>query len=466
MPAEHNRFQKFPNCPSEEVLPLMGQADLSSIHPDGFAIVHYAARMGRLAAIPVEILDRVLDVVAESGDTPLHIAAANRRIKQVPPNLLRAKRLASLDGDGVPLLHHIAERKALGYIDLDQITPAMLSFRAPSGATVFHRASDAGQLGLLAAHLTVECCLVKNNAGLTPLHLHFGHYQLDSDDALPAQVLTPETLGVEDANGATVLHRGAQRLDLFPPECLTVKALLRKDHDGDTVVHRAAGGGGDGVKHLPRVASEMDVSRLTNKDGATPLHLFSSEYNGQTPPPPAWATAKGYAALDNRRQTPIHKAAESAALRSVPPEFITPQVLTQKDAEGWSPLQRIAASVSQYDFHRDQLHAIPPEALLSLPVFLERLHDEPGTVISLFLSKEYLAAPMEVLLRHGHDPASYDLFVRAGHAPRWPELARPEFRFLAASPLGEEAGLSHPLLAPVLPEAPRRHSARPSTPGL
>ena len=421
-PKTVKRKLKFPHCPSRDALAKMTVEELTRIRDDGFAVAHYAARMGCLDAIPYDVLGRVLDVVAVTGDTPLHLAMSNRRLRRVPSLFLNESRLARKDAAGSPLIHLIARGGMLHYPPIDQITAALVFLESLDGDTLLHVAAANGQLPYLANHLTPESSLLRNKDGDTPLHLHCACWRIGKDMSLPASLLTAESILAKNGRGESVVSAGAYNLDRFPSHLLTTDILLQTNSAGDTVLHQVAAQGR--TETLPQHAREMDVCHIVNRSGDSPLHSFFSGNSGCDEIPSGWATPAGFASLNHERRTPLHIAASHGVLDSVPAAFLTPRALTQKDHYGRSPLQEIASAVQYGGGGANQIHAIPEGCLLSLPVFLERAPDSQQSVVSLLLCHGYVAGLMEMLLRHGYDAASYDAYIRAGHAPDWPELSR------------------------------------------
>jgi hypothetical protein len=99
--------------------------------------VHRAAKQGRLNEIPIDLLSVDSFLIANSdGRTPLHIAAMNSHLDQVPAQFLTEATLSARDVYGSAVLHRAAENGSLAQIPPALLTEKLMSLRNRQNQTV------------------------------------------------------------------------------------------------------------------------------------------------------------------------------------------------------------------------------------------------------------------------------------------------------------------------------------------
>lgn len=154
-----------------------------------------------------ELTEETILVKTRTGDTPLHRAAKNGNIYEVPKHLLRAELFLIKNYDWQKTPHRTPLHVAAMYGHLDQVP---LEF------------------------LTEETLSALDKYGRTPLHEAAGS---GHGERIPREVLTPKLLSIpEQRFGNTVLHFLAWRneLSLLPSKCITSKMLLVENYDGES----------------------------------------------------------------------------------------------------------------------------------------------------------------------------------------------------------------------------------------
>lgn len=166
-----------------------------------------------------KLTEETIKVRTKSGDTPLHRAAKNGKIHEIPRHLLQAEFFLAKNHSGKTPLHIAAEHGCLNQIPSEFLTKKMLTdpitwHNAPNG--VYTTGSGYVARTETILHVAVRC----------------GHAE-----QIPKEFLTPECLSIE-ASGyrTTVLHDLAYRkcLDLVPDIYVNSKMWNLKDSSGQT----------------------------------------------------------------------------------------------------------------------------------------------------------------------------------------------------------------------------------------
>lgn len=99
--------------------------------------LHRAARQGRIQEIPRELLSIEHFLATNNeGRTPLHFAATNAHLDQVPPEFLTEHSLSIRDMFGATALHRAAEYGSITQIPKAILTGKLMGLRNKSGETV------------------------------------------------------------------------------------------------------------------------------------------------------------------------------------------------------------------------------------------------------------------------------------------------------------------------------------------
>jgi len=117
---------------------------------DGFTPLHFAARDGNLAQVPAEVLT-VANLLTESriGLTPLSLAACNAALNEIPNSLLTPENMCKQNSLGISALHAAAEYGHIAMVPAAILTVENLLLEDKDGWTPLHWAEDTGTLDVL-----------------------------------------------------------------------------------------------------------------------------------------------------------------------------------------------------------------------------------------------------------------------------------------------------------------------------
>ena len=145
----------------------------------------------------------------KKGVTPLHLAAKNANLDQVPVELLTKANMNAADSFGTTVLQEAFRGQGCYQLAQELISQETVQKRDANGDTALHIAAERGTLdGVPTELLSEENMLAPNHAGITPLHkaAYFGHMA-----KVPKKLLTVENLLTIDHSGNTPLHKMADK---------------------------------------------------------------------------------------------------------------------------------------------------------------------------------------------------------------------------------------------------------------
>jgi len=118
-----------------------------------------------------EVQEEALRTPGPRGWTPLHNAAENGLLSQIPQELLTQENLLKPDDYGWTPFHLAVESKSLGEIPKELLTRENFLTPTLSRFTPLHGAAENATLDQLPPHLLTEAhLLVKDDEGWSPLH--------------------------------------------------------------------------------------------------------------------------------------------------------------------------------------------------------------------------------------------------------------------------------------------------------
>ena len=270
--------------------------------------IHDAVRSGDAAAVTA-LVDRtpaVLNLKDESGQTPLHLAAADRNPALVTLLVGRGADVRAVDNRGISPLHLLANRGDLAGITLLLDKGADVNLKAADGATPLHRAAlgrHPDAIRLLASRKADP--EITNSYARTPLVL--AAREMCGPDVLAALLDAGAKIDAADKFGDTALilaaWRGSadavslllRRGAAFPVDPRQVRLLLdnavstglgelfqkmmetgvelpaEPPRPQQTLLHQAAAGGSASIV-AALLDRQFDINRA-DANGWTPLHF-------------------------------------------------------------------------------------------------------------------------------------------------------------------------------------------------
>lgn len=286
--------------------------------------LHTAAKNGRIHEIPSNLLKLELFLEKNNlGQTPLHLAAQYGHLDQVPQEYLTRETLTAFDSDGNTAFH-----KAAGYEHIDQIpekflTSEFLKLRAktPSAWTVFHHVACANAV-----------------------------------DQVPPQSITPEMWKARDGSGITPM-------DILSIARSSSYVRVRKIPMLKSKCNRCFGGiefSENGIGHTVSCPHCGQKTKLGLNPFATPLRTkveirFSKcEPTPTEMPPPtpeqkrapviplAKLTAETIRSSTKSGDTPLHRAAKNGKINEIPRQLLQTELFMIKNKAGETPLHAAA----------------------------------------------------------------------------------------------------------------------------
>jgi len=198
---------RFPHlCPKTLTGPksVLNNSILNGVTP-----LHWAAEQGYLEQVPPTILTAENITMDGCWWTPLHLASKYGHLDQLQPSLLCRKTLTHQNSTQVTPLHiaakfgHLVQVPSAVFYDKD---PQDILCKDDQGQTFLHEAAYTGHIGQLPCQFIKAHIMTENRYGVTPLMIAAGHGNLRK---LPAEVVTEANLLVN--NGAcTALHNAAR----------------------------------------------------------------------------------------------------------------------------------------------------------------------------------------------------------------------------------------------------------------
>jgi hypothetical protein len=153
-------------------LAKLTEATIRSTTKSGDTPLHRAAKNGKIHEIPSHLLDLGLFLARNTGgETPLHFAAKHGHLKQVPAEFLTRETVTALDYYGRTPLHVAADYGHADQIPREFLTPEFLSIPTKNSTsnTVLHIVAERNELAKLPSDcVTPEMWKVKNGSGRTP----------------------------------------------------------------------------------------------------------------------------------------------------------------------------------------------------------------------------------------------------------------------------------------------------------
>ena len=354
--------------------------------------LHMAAKNGRIHEIPSNLFQLALFLEKNHhGQTPLHLAAQYGHLDQVPKAFLTRESLTVFDSDGNTPLH-----KAAGYEHIDQIpdeflTSEFLKLRARNQCawTVFHHVACANAV-----------------------------------DQIPCQSITPEMWKARDGQGATPMDYLSGARSSWYQRVRQIPLLKSK-------CHRCFGGiefTENGVGHTVNCPHCGQRTKLGANPFATPLRtkaeirVSKCEPTPTEIPPPLpehkrapvipmpKLTEETIRSSTKRGDTPLHRAAKNGNVHEIPRQLLQTELFMLKNSSGETPLH-----VAAKHGHLDQ---VPLEFLTKETLTMA----VAGGVYST--GSGYMARTETVL----------HIAVRCGHAEQIPkEFLTPEFLSIEAT---------------------------------
>ena len=227
----------------------------------GYSVFHTAAAHGNLGQIPPDLMTaEVFQSANDTGNTILHEAAEHGTLDRVPPGYLTAENVARRNLSGETVLHVAAFNGHLDQVPAELLTRRGAAGRRPppgtpysmrrpfpgtwsrsrgtssSSRTFRSRARPASRRPTppprpasstrsLAAQLTAQLLVTRNDNGDTPLHAAAFEGHLDQ---VPAELLTAERVGTRNYDGVSVASaRHGARLHLADPGGLAAQGIRR-----------------------------------------------------------------------------------------------------------------------------------------------------------------------------------------------------------------------------------------------
>lgn len=141
-------FHEWPKKVQEEALRTRG--------PKGWTPLHHAAENGLLAQIPKEILNQnTLLHPDDLGWTPFHLAVESKSLEEIPRDLLTKENFLTPTLYGFTPLHSAAEKGILEQLPLDILTEDHLLFEDAEGWSPLHYAARDNSLKTLPIKLSM-----------------------------------------------------------------------------------------------------------------------------------------------------------------------------------------------------------------------------------------------------------------------------------------------------------------------
>ena len=310
------------------------EASIRNRTKNGNSPLHMAAKNGRINEIPNQLFQLELFMAKNNRDeTPLHFAAHHGHLAQVPREFLTRETLMVLDCDGRMPLHVAAAYGHLNQIPKEFLTPDLLSIPTQGTKdTVLHYAALSNQPAVIPKNcISPGMWKVKNCFGLTPRDY--------LDAARSSANNAPEKLKIQtQASEQRPVSKG--KMERIPLAKLTEETIRARTKTGDTPLHRAARTGR--ISEIPRqlLQTELFMARNNSFSRETPLHL-AAKYGHLDKVPREFLTRETLTASTEyekkesctgstppRTETPLHVAARCGHADQIPKEFLTPEFLS------------------------------------------------------------------------------------------------------------------------------------------
>jgi len=216
---------------------LLTEDTLLTQGKQGRTVLHYVAATGTLDKIPAQVLKGRNGKAVRRGFVERLVGALHNQPVdnychgvQKPAYYLQhiAANMLIPDTNGITPLHLAAENGHLDQVPSELLTETNLKQYAKGGITVMHHAMKC-KCKLPEQLLVPKLFLSKNVRGMTPLDVAVEHGHLDN---IPLEM--EEVLLQPDEEGKTALHKAALAgiLNQLPKPLLTAQNLLLTDNNG------------------------------------------------------------------------------------------------------------------------------------------------------------------------------------------------------------------------------------------